>query len=182
MGWRENGKWLAMPLLMSAARNADDPRQKFLQGIRDYAKSGDPTKLASYLSSAPAGGQVEREMLAIALEARQQRAPRNGRPPETPEKLVANMSLGFYQAWRLVNALCGDRSRGHTEEMKDEAASYVIEIWLRHLPITNNDELYEFWERVRSLMNREPARRKLPARMKASFTRLTQIFNQNPWH
>jgi hypothetical protein len=65
--------------------------------------------------------------------------------------------------------------------MRDLAASHVIEIWLRHIPVENDEELYVFWEKVRSLMDRSPSRRKLPDGLQAKFDRLVRIFSQNPW-
>jgi hypothetical protein len=59
-----------------------------------------------------------------------------------------------YHFWKLTNWKKGDSDQGHRGEMKDIAASYVIEIFLEHLPIANDDQLFIFWEWIRSRMER----------------------------
>src|SRR5262249_15291761 len=168
-------------LRMYAAGHAEDPGDELLRSIRDLAKTGDSTRLADYLRSAPAAGPVERELVAMALGTPRPRPKPSGRPPEATEKLVAHCALGFYGAWRILSTLRGDRSRGHQGEMRDLAACHVIEIWLRHLPIANDEELYTFWEKVRSLMDRSRERRKLPDGLRGELDRFMRIFSQNPW-
>jgi hypothetical protein len=169
MGWRENGEWLAFPLRMVRARGLNDPRHELFRSVKEYVKTGDLSKVAGYLRSTNSTGSAdseivayERETVAWAIEMRQRTERSVGRRPDLLEKFVANMALGFYGAWRIVNGLYGDSAHGHYGEMKDLAASYVIEIWLEHLPITNDEELGAFWFKVRSLMDRDPSRRKLP--------------------
>jgi hypothetical protein len=182
MGWRENGEILANPLLLAAAKTINDPRRKFLHTIVEFSKAGDSTKLVDHLRSVPPSGPVERELLAIAIESRlKPKSKRVGRPGDGIEKLMAILALWFYYAWRVLNALRGDNAYGHYGEMKDLAASHVIEICLDHLPITNDDELDAFFEKVRSLMDRPAARRMPSAERMSKVKRVIAIFIQNPW-
>ena len=80
-----------------------------------------------------------------------------------------------------MNFLSRQPAHGHSAEMKDLAASYVIEIWLEHLPIKNDEELYTLWEKARSLMDRGPKRRAFPSAVIVEGLRVMRsILGQNP--
>ena len=156
MGWRENGESLILPWRMEKAKNLNDPKQALYRALREYGKTGGMTAITEYLRSSNAvGGALERELIAWALEQRADNRPKDGgRPTHGLENFCAALALVFYHRWRFTNWQRGDSDQGHRGEMKDIAASYVIEIWLEHLPIANDDQLLIFWEWVRSRMER----------------------------
>jgi hypothetical protein len=187
MGWRENGESLILPWRMARAQNLNDPKHALFRCVREYAKTGEMTIITDYLRSPNAvGGALEREMISQVLEFRAgNRQKDGGRPTNWVEAYCAAKALGFYHVWRFINWRNGDSAHSHQGEMKDIAASYVLEVWLEHLPVTNDEELFVLWERVRSRMERPGRLRRWPKDAVAAISRvarplLDQIFGHNP--
>jgi hypothetical protein len=187
MGWRENGESLILPWRMARAQNLNDPKHALFRCVREYAKTGEMTIITDYLRSPNAvGGALEREMISQVLEFRAgNRQKDGGRPTNWVEAYCAAKALGFYHVWRFINWRNGDSAHSHQGEMKDIAASYVLEVWLEHLPVTNDEELFVLYERVRSRMERPGRLRRWPKDAVAAISRvarplLDQIFGHNP--
>ena len=187
MGWRENGESLIFPWRMARSENLNDPKHALFRCVREYAKTCEMTIITDYLRSPNAvGGVLEREMISQALEFRDgKRSKDSGRPVNLLENVCAVMALGFYHSWRFVNWRNGDSAHGQQGEMKDISASYVLEVWLEHLPVTNDDELFALWERVRSRMERPGRLKRFPKEGVVAIGRvirplLDQILGHNP--
>jgi hypothetical protein len=156
MGWRENGEALIFPFRMWQALRLNDPKQALYRAVKEYGKTGEMAAITEYLRSPNAvGGALERELIAWALEQRaDNRRKDGGRPTHGLENFSSALALMFYHFWRTTNRQKGDSDQGHRGEMKDIAASYVIEIFIEFLPIANDDQLHIFWEWIRSGMER----------------------------
>lgn len=137
--WKENGRRVFdrcraahRELADAFAEALDQLRRKpvsveatYINALRAYA-TGAPSKLAEHVRS---GKPIQREWLAQVLEGDVWR-PKIGRPKNSDIWCVALAARCIYRDWKAENQQTGISSRGHADDMKEEAVKIAMELEL----------------------------------------------------
>jgi hypothetical protein len=180
MSWQDVGRKLREQLMCHAAQrcgcNYCRRYQKTKRGQREskwvnasaLAVLGDPTSLAELLRSPCGLDRFDRTVLADLLECAfsgeiQSSLYPLGRPKKMAARHCAAIARELYACWKATNRRLNICDRGHTDEMKDEAARAAIEAHRRNrdksLFLDHPMNIVPDFSHVRELMERPAGRR-----------------------